>query len=344
MNQQQIAAGQANGNVPPAIGGAPPPPPGGPPLPLLLAAAAAGNFGAALPGPGAIPGAIPGLPLAMPLPAFPGMAMPGGPLMPPGGLVAPQPRQEVHLASVCQRGRGMLGNFRLEFPGNDPDAIIDWLKKLYACVKSAASGVQWYEVRQMGIGLPPMVISVVVPYTVVHEFPLGVQVTVLAPMQPPPPAAQLVLQVPADVINKISVDWYSAVYNLISYKHSRYYNGLQIGQAWQLYGRLSDPYQTADSPLQLLEKRQKALSCNSLAAFATFQSDLEQLLLDYADKVAQHRIQPSESWAPHLTKQFICAKMAPYFADKLDDWSALNSNATVDQMMHLGEQETRFRR
>ena len=106
-----------------------------------------------------------------------------------------------------------------------------------------------------------------------------------------------------------------------------------MGQAWQLFGRLSGPYQTAESPLELLEKRQGALSCNNLAAFANFQSDLEQLLLDFATAIAQTRIQPSENWAPHLTKKFICAKLSPYFADKLDDWSALHMNATVAEMM-----------
>ena len=241
-----------------------------------------------------------------------------------------------HLSVHTGIGKSITNGFRAHCP-DEPLEIDDWVVKFHSSVSTAESGVQWTQTLQpRQEGLPPLQVDVVVPYTKVFECagPDQCFMTVPHPIQGHAPER---LQVPSQICDKLAKGVYASVLNLIPYKNRRFYQGVENNDGWGLLQRLRSVTNDNGTHLDGLKSKRAKLSgtCNTLADFPIFKSELLQLVIDWQHAANQQLIIPSDTWSLGDTKQFVAEALSTVFEGKMEEWNndPVNSGATVDTMI-----------
>ena len=88
-----------------------------------------------------------------------------------------------HLDVITDKD-GIAARFKEMCPAH-VDQITDWIKRIRAAIRGARSGIKWSESRVLTHGAQPVDIDLVVPLTVVFDFPTPEAVRIPVPVAGP---------------------------------------------------------------------------------------------------------------------------------------------------------------
>lgn len=231
-----------------------------------------------------------------------------------------------HLDVITDKD-GIAARFKEMCPAH-VDQITDWIKRIRAAIRGARSGIKWSESRVLTHGAQPVDIDLVVPLTVVFDFPTPEAVSIPVPVAGPVGGIVQVCP-PLDVLIQLSSQIYSTILPLIQYKNRHLHEGVPEDDGWQLLRRIREAQAEEGTMFDSLQAKRDALSCNSFSDYPTFKATVQQLKSDWDHAIANGLIDSDCGWSVRRCNEFVAELLQPLLGVELLDFVNAPGNEAI---------------